>query len=188
MTATAAPPSSRLLTAEELFAFPSDARFELVRGELRPMAPPAGPEHGANTMSLSAHIALFVENNALGRCFAAETGFILARNPDTVLAPDFAFVAADRLVWPPPPGFLAVVPDLVLETRSPNDRPGEVAQKVADWLAAGVKVVWELNVKARVLTVHQAGKEPVALTAMDTLDGGDVLPGFSLGLKRLLGE
>lgn len=188
MTATAAPPISRLLTAEELFAFPSDARFELVRGELRPMAPPAGPEHGFYTVDLTIEVGSFVRQHSLGRCFAAETGFIVARNPDTVLAPDFAFVAADRLVWPPPPGFLAVVPDLVLETRSPNDRPGEVAQKVTDWLAAGVKVVWELNVKARVLTVHQSGKEPVKLTAADTLDGGDVLPGFSLGLKRLLGE
>ncbi len=181
-------PKSQLFTAEELYDFPSEARFELVRGELRPMPPPAGEEHGATTFSLASRLGVFIEDNDLGRGYASETGFILTRDPDTLSAPDFAFTAKARLTEPPRKGFAVVVPDLILETRSPHDRPGEVAQKVADWLAAGVKVVWELNLKARVLTVHRADTELVKLTAADALDGGDLLPGFSLPLKRLLGE
>lgn len=176
----------KLYTADDLFGLPGDARFELVEGELRPMPPPAGDEHGSTTFDLGFEVGLFVRNANLGRCWTAETGFLIARDPDTVLAPDFAFVARERLPGPPGKKYVPVVPDLVLETRSPSDTRREVEDKVAQWLAAGVRMVWELDLKARVLTVHRPGAEPRALGAGDTLDGADVLPGFTLPLARLL--
>lgn len=187
-TVPVAPP--RLLSADDLWRLGSDARYELVKGELRPMPPPAGDEHGSTTMSLSQRIGVFVEDNDLGRCYAAETGFMVAQNPDTVLAPDFAFVAKQRLPGPPGKKFVPVVPDLVLETRSPGDRPGEVAEKVADWLAAGVGAVLELDLAGRVLSVYRPGAadEPRVFGPDDTLTVPHVLPGFSLPLARLFGK
>ncbi len=150
------------------------------------MPPPANDEHGNTTFDLGLEVGWFVRNHGLGRCYAAETGFFIARNPDTVLAPDFAFVARERLSGPPGQKYVPVVPDLVLETRSPGDTPSEVAEKVANWLAAGVRLVWEMNLRDRTLTVYQRGDaDPRTLGAADTLDGGDVLLGFSLPLARV---
>ncbi len=184
LTAAAAPP--RLYTADDLWRMGSDARYELIKGELRPMQPPASDEHGFRSMTLSARVTVFVQDNDLGRCYTAETGFVLARDPDTVLAPDFAFVAKARLPGPPSKKFAPVVPDLVLETRSPGDAPSEVAEKIANWLAAGVRVAWEMNLRDHTLTVYRPGDaNPRTLGAADVLDGGDVLPGFSLPLARV---
>ncbi len=176
-----------IYTAQELERLPSEARYELVRGELRVM-PNNSAEHGNKTMRLSAPIALFVEENDLGECFAAETRFTIEQEPDTVLAPDFAFVARARLAAIPPKGYLTLAPDVVVETRSPGDTRAEVALKVARWLQAGVQLVWALDPAARVLTVHRANVAPQTLAAGDTLSGEDVLPGFTLPLNRLFRE
>lgn len=180
-----AQPGSRLLTAEDLWAISARGeRYELIQGELRDM-PPANPEHGYYTMSLGARVQVYVEDNDLGAGFAAETGFIIARNPDTVLAPDFAFIAKDRLPAPIPKKFAELVPELVLETGSPADKERDIEEKVRLWLDAGVRMVWELDLSRRVLTVHRPGAEPRPLGAEETLSGEDVLPGFSLPLSRL---
>lgn len=182
--AVVAPP--HVYTADDLWRMGSDARFELIQGELRPMPPPAGDEHGNTTFDLGLEVGLFVRNHGLGRCYTAETGFVIARDPDTVLAPDFAFVAKARLPGPPGQKYVPVVPDVVLETRSPGDTPSEVAEKVANWLAAGVRLVWEMNLRDRTLTVYQPGDaDPHMLGVSDILNGGDVLPGFSLPLARV---
>lgn len=181
------PQPRQTYTAEDLERFPSDARYELIRGDLHPMPPPAGGEHGKMTYNLVLDVGWFVRSNDLGEGYAAETGFIVERNPDTVMAPDFAFVAKDRLATSQD-GFVPLVPDLVLETRSPSDRPREVAAKVQRWLAVGVRVVWELDPQARVLTVHRPNAAPRALGANDTLTGDEVLPGFALALRRLFRE
>lgn len=183
-----APDLTRTYTADALLAFPSHWHYELVRGRLRRMHLPAGDLHGRCTMLLSARIGVFVEDRRLGRCGAAETGFLIHRDPDTVLAPDFAWVAADRLPETPAGGFVSVVPDLVLETRSPSDRPRAVADKVKEWLDAGVGMVLELDPQRKRLTVYRPGAETVALSPDDTLDGGDILPGFSLPLSALFPE
>lgn len=176
--------TERLYTAEDLLAFPSGARYELIDGRLRQMAP-TSDEHGSFTMDLSVEIANFVRARDLGRCYAAETGFLLAHDPDVVLAPDFAFVATNRLPAARSRGFVPVAPDLVLETRSPSDRGPAVRAKVQEWLDAGVRVVLDLDPARRILTVYRPGAEPAPLTPADTLDGHDVLPGFSLTLSRL---
>lgn len=173
----------RTYTAEELERFPSDARFELIEGELREMAP-AGEEHGTYNIDISSEVNVFIRRHGLGRGYGAETGFIISRNPDTVLAPDYAFTVKER-VKPLRGGFSLTVPDLVLETRSPGDTATEVADKVRRWLAAGVRVVWELNLRKRVLTVHRPGQEPQELGPDDTLTADDILPGFSLPLSEI---
>ena len=178
-------PETRLYTADELFAMPSTARYELIQGELIPMPPPPGGEHGSKTISLSARVTVFVEDHDLGCCFAAETGFKIASNPDTVLGADFAFVLKERLPEGVPDKHVPLAPDLVMETPSPGDTKREVSSKVLLWLQAGTRVVWVLDPKASTLTVHRTGDPPQTLGPQDTLTAEDLFPGFTYSLARL---
>src|SRR5947209_3343140 len=119
-----------LMTAEQFFAMPEDhLRHDLVRGEVWTMSL-AGREHGKLAMRLGSRLNLYVEEHRLGEVAAAETGFILARNPDTVLGPDIAFVRAERIpTGPVDAGLWPIAPDLAVEVVSPGDRPGEIATK-----------------------------------------------------------
>src|SRR5689334_9349409 len=111
--------TTHLMTAEELFNLPEDGkRYELVKGELLTMSPTSG-KHGAVTMRLSRILANYIEESSLGVTFAAETGFKLEHNPDTVLAPDFAFIAKDRISTLPD-NYVSLAPDLVIEVVSPG--------------------------------------------------------------------
>ena len=173
-----------LVTAEELFSMPPSEHFELVRGELKEQMP-TGDSHGAKTAWLSAHISIFVYSQNLGDCFAAETGFLLSRDPDTVLAPDFAFVSHARFTSARSGGYVRAIPDLVLETRSPNDRRKSVQDKVDEWLNAGASIVLELNPARQILSVYRPNADPLELGPEDIFNGADILPGFTLALKPL---
>jgi Uma2 family endonuclease len=177
--------TNRLVTAEELERLPSDYRCELIEGVLREMPPPPGEQHGTLTFRFALRVGVFVEENKLGRCYAAETGFIIARDPDTVLAADFAFMSKDRLADEPVPGYASLAPDVVLETQSPSDASRRVAHKRELWLNAGVKMVLELNPSKKTLTVYRPGTDPKVLGLDDTFLGEDVLPGFSLPLRKI---
>ena len=159
-------------------------RYELIQGELKPMAP-AGADHGNVTIDLSSLANAHIIANKFGKGFGAETGFVVEENPRTILAPDFVFIVAERVPTPMPKGFMPLVPDLVLETRSPGDRAGEVAAKVELWLRVGAREVWELNPRRQVLTIYRAGQASVALTASHSLES-PLLPGFSLKLDIVL--
>lgn len=162
-------------------------RCELIFGELVPMSP-VGEDQATGTNDLASEAAVFVRRNKLGRGYAAEAGFRLSRDPETILAPDWAFVRAERLEAPPRRGFPDLVPDLVLETRSPNDTRGEVAGKIGLWLHFGVKVVWDLDPVRKLLTIHRQDGTVTRLGAEDTLSEEELLPGFSLPLEELFGE
>jgi len=171
------------VTAEELFRLGEDAPYELIEGELVEMAP-VGGEHSDVTEALTAEVTVFAKRRGLGKGLA-EPGFIVSRTPDTVLAPDFAFIPAERVPKPMPKAYLSVVPDLVLETRSPGDTKREVAAKVQRWLDFGVRIAWVLDPASRTLAVHHAGGQVELLKESDTLTGGDVLPGFTFELAEL---
>lgn len=169
-----------LLTADDLLRKPRDGyRYELVQGELIKMTP-AGNIHGKRAMRLGWRLARHVEANDLGVVFAAETGFLLATNPDTVRAPDVAFVTKARVeqagdfegFWPGPP-------DLAVEVISPGDSYTEVEEKVEEYLNAGASAVWVVDPKRRTITVYRSLTEITILTENDTLDGEDIIPGFS---------
>lgn len=174
---------SRPSTADDLERLSAAGyHYELLQGELHPMTP-AGGEHGNSTGRLTTRLQVCVDDGDLGEYFVAETGFLIGHNPDTVLAPDWAFVRAERAPHPIPRGFLPLAPDLVLETRSPHDSAREVADKIRRWLDAGSQVVLDLDPAAQRLTVHRLGQEPETLGAGDTLRLADVLPGLSLPLR-----
>ena len=173
------------MTADELLrlALPNK-RTELVRGVLM-VREPAGYRHGEVIMQLARPLANFVDAHDLGRVLAAETGFKLESNPDTVRAPDIAFVSRDRVPSPSPKGYPALAPDLVVEVLSPADRPGEVLAKVAAWLNAGCLLVWVVDPDRRTARVYRADGSVSLLAENDSLDGEDVLPGFSCAVAKV---
>lgn len=150
------------------------------------MREPAGGLHGRVAMNLGVELAVHVKRTGAGAVFAAETGFKLASNPDTVRAPDVAFITNDRLPSGDTRGYPALAPDLVVEVLSPDDRPGEVLAKVADWLSAGSRLVWVVDPDRRVARVYRHDGSETSLSATDALDGEDVLPGFSCSLPTIL--
>jgi len=170
-----------ITTAEQLLRAGDLGRCELVRGELRTMIPPSFA-HGRITIRLTRPIANHVDAHGLGTVVAAETGFLLSRDPDTVRAPDIAFVRAARGPGPDR-GYFPGAPDLAVEVLSPDDRPGYVRDKVAEWLEAGTLAVWVVDPTARTVTVHEAPRGPSVLSEADLLRGGDVLPGFALAVR-----
>ena len=173
------------MTAEELLRLNlPDKRTELVRGVLV-VREPAGYQHGDIAMRLAAAIYTHVEAHGLGRVFAAETGFTLARNPDTVRAPDVAFISTARLPDPPPHGFAELAPDLAVEVLSPDDRPGAVLAKVADWLNAGARLVWVVDPLRVIARVYRADGSESMLDETDALRGEDLLPGFEYPLSAI---
>jgi Uma2 family endonuclease len=142
-------------------------------------------KQGKATIRLSSVANLFVVQHDLGEGFGGETGFRLAHNPDTILAPDWAFIQKARLPNPLPDGFAPLSPDLVLETRSPNDSRREIAEKIALWLKFGVRVVWDLDPKREVLAVHRPGKPEERLGTDAVLAEPELLPGFSVPVRDL---
>ncbi len=177
MTAESA---TKLMTADELLRLGDDARGELIKGEFCEMGPPPGGRHGKVAMRLGVKVGVFVDQRRLGTLFAAETGFLLERGPDTVRAPDLAFTSAARLpLDDDTAGYSQVVPDLVAEVRSPNDSRREVRDKALMWLSHGVRLVWVVHPDTRTIDVHRDGAPAATLDADAALDGGDVIPGFT---------
>jgi Uma2 family endonuclease len=176
--------TEHITTAEQLFQTPGLGRSELVRGELIMMAP-AGYRHGRLVSRINSRLEVFVEQAGLGEVTGAETGFLIARNPDTVRAPDVAFLTRDRVPATPPVGFYDGAPDLVVEILSPSDRASEVLGKVYDWLDAGCRAVWVVEPETKTVTVYRSRSQIVVLGVADQLSGEDVVPGFNLSVAEV---
>ncbi len=177
------------LTAEEFASLPLEGlRSELIEGEIHTM-PPTFEDHGEFTMRLSIILGRYIMDQRLGKLYAAETGFLLARNPDTVRAPDIAFIRQGRLPSTrSAPRWVPVIPDLVVEVASSRDRPVEVRQKAAMWLDVGVRMVWVVLPGERAVEVYRAGEAVMQLVESATLDGADIVPGFSTPVAAIFGE
>lgn len=169
-----------LVTADEFFLLGArDDRAELVRGVIHETML-TGELHGKCVTNLVYVLASFVKPRRLGTLLASDTGIWLERGPDTVRAPDVAFIAAARLPldsWNR--HFCAVVPDIVAEVASPRDSRRAVLARADMWLSHGVPLVWSVRPQARSIDVCLPGVPAVTLTAGDTLDGLEVLPGFT---------
>lgn len=174
----------RGMTAADLEKMPDDGfRYELVNGEIFQMAPP-GFEHGDRAMRISVPLGYFVYQNNLGLVVAAETGFKI--DEYNVRAPDGAFVGNERLEkYGRPVGFFSYAPDLAIEVVSPSESKRKVKEKAEWWLAVGARLVWAVDSKRRVVTAYHTDKSVIEYVMGETLDGRDVVPGFTLIVSEI---
>ena len=173
-------------TVDDLYALAEDEHsYELQHG-LLVSEPRPGTRHGRVLSVIDRLLSNFVGQHALGVVLSGDPGFILARDPDTLRGPDVAFVTRDRFeavgdiatAFPGPP-------DLAIEVLSPSDRPGDVHAKVADYLAAGTKLVWVVDPEQRNVTVYPPLLTPRVLGRTDILEGGEILPGLAVRVEEL---
>ncbi len=163
----------------------SDQRYELVQGELIEMPPPS-KEHGLIIASLIAALLPFIRANGLGQLMA-EAGFQLSADPDTVRAPDVAFIRQARIV-PTSGGYYPFAPDLAVEVISPSNSVGAVQAKIAQYFESGAQQVWLIYPASRTLYIHSSPKAVRILDTTDTLEGGELLPNFSLPVSELFAQ
>ena len=178
--------STALMTADELLELPrGQHRYELINGELKTMSP-ASHDHGRIAMRIGATLAEFVWRNNLGEAYAAETGFLLTSNPDTVLAPDAAFISEEHArrgrdrkgYWPGPP-------DIAVEVLSPSETGPKARKKIEEWLGYGTKQVWIVNPKKQTLTVHWASGESKTFSSEEIFEADELLRGFSVAVADI---
>jgi Uma2 family endonuclease len=171
------------MTAEELIRLPDDSRrHELIKGELLTMSP-VGVIHGAVTINLAALLLTFVKANDLGLVVVGDVGFRLETSPDTVLAPDIAFITHDGVVNSSP-GFHCGPPDLAIEVMSQWDTVPQVAHKTALWLELGAKSVWNVHPRKRTVEVNHADGSKRLFHEDDELVD-DTVPGFRVRVSEI---
>lgn len=176
---------TKLITADELLAMPrAGNRYELIRGVLiRKM--PTGEHHGI-VVVLTAHcITQYALSSGYGQTRTGEPGYLLDRDPDTVRAPDVAWYSPDNLPPPGTQGFPDIVPDLVVEVKSPINSNPEMAAKARMWLSYGAKMALVMDPQTETVIIHKPDVSPITLTVDDVLDLGDLLPGFSCPVRSL---
>jgi len=176
---------TRTWSADELFTMADDGRrYELVEGELRLMSP-AGGRHGRIALRLARRLGNYVEQHDLGETFAAETGFLLKQGPDTVRAPDVAFVSHSRLRGlADHPGYLPLAPDLVAEVVSPGDSSSDVEEKALSWLSAGVGVVLVVDPQTKTIREYRSAEE-IHVYSHGHIELGHVVSGYRLDVNDL---
>ena len=183
--------TSRYVTDEELLQAPRDGqKYERVDGEMR--VSPAGFRHEGVGMALAARLWVFVTERKLGHVVGSSAGFRWpgrkVDRPDNVRSPDVSFVAAGRFPderWPI--GFPELAPDLAVEVLSPDDRRGDVLEKVGEYLDVGTRLVWVIDPEKRTAVVYRSLTDVRVISDTEALDGEDVVPGFSCPLKDVLG-
>jgi len=178
------PMSNRYLTETDLLNLDDDScRHELVAGVIVAEPFPT-PRHDRTFRRLLRLLGDFVEAHGLGEVFG-ETGFVLARDPDTVRGPDLSFVSRERVSNLDDARFFSGAPDLAVEILSPSNRRGAMHAKVADYLAAGARMVWVVDPERRSITIYRTLLAPRRLESHDAIDGGDVLPGLEVPLESI---
>ena len=172
------------ITADELLLMPRDGnRYELIRGVLVQKMP-TGDMYGDVVSYTHYTLAHFVLSNDYGEIRTGEPGYRLDRDPDTVRAPDVAWIAPGR-VQEGTQGYPELGPDLAVEVKSPSNSNPEMAAKAAMWLSYGSREVWVADPETTTVTRHRPNTPPETLGEDDDLDGGDLLPGFTTQVWRL---
>ena len=176
----------KLLTAEDLMRLDAEGvRGELIRGVFCEVMSAVG-EHGEIVMNLGILLGVFVKPRRLGRLSGSDAGVRLERDPDTVREPDIAYISAEKMpLNVRATSYYEVVPDLVVEVASQSDTLQSINDKARMWLDYGTQLVWVAFPNSRSVDVHAAGSAVFTLSENDTLDGGDVLPGFSCAVRDI---
>ncbi len=172
---------TKLMTADEFRLLSNSAdgsQQELVRGEVVIMPPP-GIIHGACCGNISRILGNHVIDLKPGRVLANHAGCITESNPDTVRGIDVAYFSFSRLPKLHE-GYSKVPPEIAIEVLSPSNESDEIQEKIQEYLAFGVNVVWVVDPLQKSVTVYRSPEEGRVLHKTATLTCEDVLPGFSV--------
>ena len=180
--------AQQLLTAEAFWNSSQNGKYRiLVRGEVVETMPP-GAKHGTIASRLTARLCRWAEAGRRG-CVGVESGFILARDPDTVRGPDVFYVRAERIPkLGIPEAFWNLAPDLAVEVVSPDESAREIQEKVGDFLSAGTPQVWVVYPRRREVVIHRPDGSARTVSGSDVLEDQEVLPGFSCRVAELFDE
>jgi Uma2 family endonuclease len=173
----------RSYTAEEALRLDPYELWELVEGRVIPMSP-AGGRHGGIVTRVGHLLSAFVDARGVGFVLSGDAGFVLRRNPDTVRAPDVAFVRRRRLPKGLPLAFVEGAPDLAVEVKSPDEHWPFIGRKAREFIAAGTVAVWVVDVKKRAGRIYTAKSERL-LGADGIFTCSELLAGFELRLSEL---
>ena len=172
--------ASKMTTWQEFSAIRDEPNLhELIRGEVLTMPPPQS-EHGRIVNNINIPLGAHVKKRQLGIVFAAETGFLLETDPDTVRAPDVSFVSRSRLPSGKLTGYFEGAPDFLVEVLSPSDTVFAVEDKIDAWLAAGAKLIWLVNPRNETVTAYRPGRPSELFDKARILDASDIVDGFTL--------
>jgi Uma2 family endonuclease len=175
----------RLYTADDLWEMShgeNAKRLELSKGIIIEVSP-TGEVHTVIAAWLLYLIMRFVELHDLGEVTGEAGGYLPATDPDIVRAPDIGFVAKERLTLSTSEKYVPLAPDLAGEIMSPGDTAAEINDKILEYLQAGTRLIWVVYPKSRTVTVYRSLTDVHILDLDGTLDGFDVLPGFSLPVR-----
>ncbi len=185
MTAVAVATDEKLLTADEFWALPESRRpMELIRGRISYMNVP-GPRHGQMCGRMVQILMNFVDEHKLGHVLCNDSGVVTERDPDTVRGMDVSFYSYSRLPKGPLPAkYVGVVPELVVEVRSPDDRWSRILKKISEYLEAGVTSVCVLDPKTETARVYTADEMEQIVAGDEELTFPNILPGFAVPVRR----
>ena len=174
------------MTVEEFEVYAAKhGRCELIHGEVKQMTP-SGSNHGKITSRLNVLIGSHIMTHQLGDAFAAETGFRLVSDEGPVVrAPDFAFIATERATGETTSSFETTVPDLIIETVSPNDTQQDVSEKILWWLRSGVREAWVADPANKTITLHWPDGTSRRFGVDQSVDDSKVLPGLTVELSKV---
>ena len=179
--------TTRLFTVEDVERAPPEGEWELIDGELVPV-PPSGLESSSLGHRIGRIVGNFVDAHDLGLMAGADGGYVLFPDRATIRVPDVAFIRQDRL---PPPGersrFPRLAPDLAVEVLSPSDSTSEVIAKIEMYQETGIPLIWVVDPEKTTITVIATGRPTVVLKPGDILEGGNVLPGFTVPVMEIFG-
>jgi Uma2 family endonuclease len=180
-----APAPARLITAEEFLRMTESEGSELVDGKV--VEVPMGSMSGWIGGILYGSILQFVLANRLGFVLPQENGVaIWPEHPNRVRKPDLLFVRRGRVpMGKVSPGWLSVVPDLVVEVVSPRDLVEDLERKLTEYRDAGVPLIWVIYPATHSAHVLASGQLRTEIGPDGTLDGGSALPGFTCKLSEL---
>jgi Uma2 family endonuclease len=182
------PTDARPITGEELLELPNHGACELVLGRVVPMSPTGG-EHGRVEGNFYRAIDAAARSRRAGKVLVGEVGIFTGRNPDTVRGADVAFISNERYErLESKRGFLKVPPDLVVEVLSPHDSAADLAQKLREYFAVGVRLVWVADPETKAVLAHRSLTDVREFRDGDRLPGDDVLPGFDVAVAELFEE
>jgi Uma2 family endonuclease len=184
---TSADHPERRITGEELYRMGDIGPAELVKGRIvRQM--PTGHPHGFIESLLVFFLLSFIREHKIGRVLTGEVGIYTQREPDTIRAADIVFISNERYQQASPTGYLDVAPELVVEIMSPSNTWSEAHEKLADYFAIGVQVVWMVDPQLEQIHVYRAPDQVTLLHKADTLRDEELLPGFEIKLTEIFVE